>query len=393
MLVGALLLCPVSVGAEATSVNVADFGAVSGGEKDCTAAFEKALASGARLITVPTGRFAVKQIVLPAGATLAGAGNSAVIVPAADASSPLLSMGDRTTVRDIAFDGKMTANVCISTGAVKGVRIDSVTIENFNGAAIVTSHTDGMTIRDCAMSKVSHATMIQFSSRIKVIGNTATDCVGHGFQFWGNWKWSSKQCFDLQFIGNYCKDTGATGIFGCGAVRAIVANNIVDGANDVGIDLEWCDDSAITGNVVRNVINSGISLFFACKGVSITGNTVINDRPISETEAKRAWWVRSGIWLTYPNRDVYKKDFGHRDISIVGNTILCADGERRAMWIGSEADNITVSGNTLSGGKIWQGGHHMVQPMRLVEVPADAVLRAPPAEQAADTGKSTDTGE
>ena len=320
MLVGVLFLCPPSVRAEGTAANVADFGAVSGGEKDCTAAFEKALESGAGLIAVPSGRFAVKQIVLSDGITLRGAGNSSVIVPAADASSSLLTMAHRTAVSDIAFDGTMAGNVCIRAGAVKGVRIDSVTIENFRGAAIVTDHTDGMTIRDCTIARVSQPTLIQFSRRIKVIGNTATDCTGQGFQFWGNWKWSTKECFDLQFIGNYCKDTGATGIFGCGAVRAIVANNIVDGAGDVGIDLEWCDDSVITGNVVRNVFNAGISLFFACKGVSITGNTVINDHPISDAEAKKDWWVRSGIWLTYPNRDVLPGANGGRSGSALRST-------------------------------------------------------------------------
>jgi hypothetical protein len=105
---------------------------------------------------------------------------------------------------------------------------------------------------------------------------------------------------------------------------------------------------------VRNCENGCISLFFSCKRVSITGNTVNNDRKIPDT--KGGWYARAGIWLTYPNTKEFGGDTGHRDITISGNTIYCAEGERRAMWIASGADNITITGNTVRGGEIWAGG-------------------------------------
>ena len=63
----------------------------------------------------------------------------------------------------------------------------------------------------------------------------------------------------------------------------------------------------------------------------------------------------AGIWLTGPNRKVFKDDHGHRDVTITGNTICCVQGLRRAMWIGAESRNITIVGNTLRGGLIWRG--------------------------------------
>ena len=93
---------------------------------------------------------------------------------------------------------------------------------------------------------------------------------------------------------------------------------------------------------------------------------------ISEAEAKKEWWVRSGIWLTYPNRGNNKHDHGHRDVAIVGNTIWCKDdGERRAMWIGAESDNITIANNTLRGGGVKYGGEHDVDPLELITIKDD----------------------
>jgi len=79
--------------------------------------------------------------------------------------------------------------------------------------------------------------------------------------------------------------------------------------------------------------------------------------------------VRTGIWLTYPNRESFKDEKGHRDITIVGNTVYCApDGDRRALWIGSESDNITVADNTFNGGDTWFGGEHNVHPLNLKKI-------------------------
>lgn len=54
---------------------------------------------------------------------------------------------------------------------------------------------------------------------------------------------------------------------------------------------------------------------------------------------------------------------------IVGNTVYCApDGQRRALWIGSESDNVTVADNTFSGGGAWYGGEHNVHPLNLRKI-------------------------
>ena len=364
-----LLLLSLAVGAghaqkTPSAVSITDFGAVADGKTDCAAAFEKAWQSGAKTVLIPAGTFAAGKIIVPEGVTLEGDGNSSVVVPAPNAADPLVTLNSNSTVRRLRFDGHGAKVICLRTGQVQNTAIREVSIDNFQNMAIETDHTEDMTIADCAISHVQRAANIQFSHRVHVLNNTVAGCTEHGFQFWGNWKWETKQASDLYFIGNYVHNGGNTGIWGSGAEHVVLSNNIVDGAEDVGLDLEWCDDSVISGNSVRHAKNGGIALFFACRGIAITGNTVRNDHPISAADAKAAWYARAGIWLTYANRKEFPQDFGHRDIAITGNVIICAEGARRAIWIGSESDNVVLQGNAVRGGKIWQGGAD--QPMTVI---------------------------
>jgi parallel beta-helix repeat protein len=215
------------------------------------------------------------------------------------------------------------------------------------------------------LEKLNVAILLVFSKRVSVTDNTVKTCLAHGIQFWGNWQ-NTIQSEDLIFSGNHVRDGGAGALWGSGARRVIVSGNIVDGCRDVGLDLEMCDDSVISGNTVRRPEVAGISLFVACNNVSITGNTVINDRPFPPEAANANWWVRAGIWLTAPNRETFPNDRGHRNIAIVGNTIHClGDLPRRAIWVGSEAKNVRIESNAISGGEIYYGGHHQVTPLML----------------------------
>ncbi|MEX0653882.1 MAG: right-handed parallel beta-helix repeat-containing protein [Phycisphaeraceae bacterium] len=369
LMMGLILGLAVNCQAEPGVVSLADFGAVMDGATDDAAAFKRAFDSGAKVVEVPAGAVAASEIVAPAGVTLRGVSEAGtVLVPTENASSRWITLHDDTVLERLTLDGRKAEAVAVWTGHVSNVKIRHVTIHDFQGMAIQTDHTTDMLIEDCTIENVQRATDLQFSRHVRVVNNVIRDCTEHGLQFWGNWQWQDKLSADLQFIGNRVTRGGGGAIWGTGAKRVLIANNIVDGAEDVGIDLEWCDDSVITGNVVRRARNGGIALFFACHGVAITGNTVINDYPIPHDFDYSGFWVWSGIWLTYPNRETFPDDHGHRDITIVGNVVLCAEGRRRAMWIGSESKNVTLGHNTIRGGGIWYGGAHRgaVAPMERI---------------------------
>ena len=136
---------------------------------------------------------------------------------------------------------------------------------------------------------------------------------------------------------NYVQNGGGGAIWGTGGSRVVMFGNIIDGALDVGLDLQWCDDSVICGNLicgntVRSCLNAGIALELVCERVAITENTIINDHPMTSEQAAQAGRVRAGIRLTEPNRGLFKADRGRRDVTIVGNTIHSAgDLTRRSM--------------------------------------------------------------
>lgn len=408
MAVVAMVAAGAQCRAYAAGVSVREFGAVGDGETDDTAAFRKALAEGAGCVRVPAGVYLVgpEPLDLPENTSLRGDGRGTVLKPAAG-TGELLRLANGTQVRDVSIDGRGVQSGSVADGLLvvrrsEGCLIESVAVRDCDRACVMTDHGHDLVVRNCDFRNVGLGISLQFSNRVKVLGNSVVNARVHGIQFWGNWRWESIQSEDLLFAHNYVKDGGGGPIWGAGARRVVMTGNIVDGARDVGLDLEWCEDSVITGNTVRRCRNAGISLFYACKRVSITGNTVVNDAvPTEEEQAKIVavrdgdlpeaeevrrlpWYVRSGIWLTPPNREEFKGDGGHEQITIVGNTVhSAADGwPRRDVWIGSEAKNVRIEGNALSGSGILYGGHHKVYPQALVPVEQPAVLDAKPTADA-----------
>ena len=379
------------------AVNVLNFGAIGDGTMNDTKAFKKALAAGNKSIHIPPGTYKIgpETLVVPAGVQITGGGNATRLVPA-DGTVTLLRLSKNCSLRNFCIKGGKVKKG--STGApglvhiekVDNVSIDNVKFTNIDRVCIRTHYANDINIRNCDFRNIGMSMNIRYTNRAKVLNNTIIDARLHGIEAWGS-KGSGKGREhekilgeDLIFANNYIKNTGITGIMTAGCRRVVIANNIVDTVKDVGLDPEFSEDVVISGNTTRNCYNAGISLFFTCKRVSITGNTVYNNsvpkdkeksaiftmlqRKLSKEEIKLPWYVRSGIWLVPPNREKMATDTGHEDVSIVGNTIYTVGDDgipRRDIWIGAEVKNVRIEANTLSGKGIYYGGHHMVHPQTL----------------------------
>lgn len=322
---------------------------------------EKAIADGGNVVRLSAGTYSAgpTAIALKPGTHIQGISGATVIKPV-KGTGVVLIMGADNELSGLTVQGNDMLTGGVADGAIRLPReadrcsISNVRFMDCDRACIVTDHAHELRVENCRFQNVGLAISTQFSNRIWIMNNYLDKCRLHGIQFWGNWEFSNKDSRDIVISGNQVKDGGGGAIWGTGAVRVAVTGNIVDGADDVGIDLEWCDDATITGNVVRNCENAGISLFMSCHRVTISGNTVLNDRAYKTPPGD--WWVRSGIWLTSPNKKAFKEDNGHRDINITGNTIWCDLGAgKRAMWIGDDSLNIRITGNLITGGDIWSG--------------------------------------
>lgn len=335
-----------------------------------------------------------KPLVLPKGFHLSGQGKS-TILKAVEGTEIALVLSSDCQLSDLKIIASKAVKGSYSDPLVKlkprarDITVQRVGFKNVPRVCLVMDKNENILIQDCMFEQIAMAMNIQFSHHVSVLNNTVRDAKLHGMQFWGNWNWQKQDASYIRFIGNTVINGGAGAIWGAGGKFITMNDNFIDGAKDVGLDLEWCTDATISGNTVRRCKNGGISLFFACENIAITGNSVVNDYPISEKDKKADWWVRSGIWLTYPNRKTFSDDYGHRNISIVGNTIRCLLGKRRGIWIGSEVQNVMIANNAIQNGRVWYSGHNGVNPMQLVKLPNNVLVGAIEGDDSLAAGLAT----
>ena len=336
--------------------NVRNFGATGDDSSDDTAAFVKALKAG-RNVYVPEGVYRVDTIDLPDNTFLHGAGRASVIrcVHRGDTSVGL-NLGSSCRVSNLRFTSTEpfqdwmtgaggTAATILKAHRKQDIEIDHVQIDDYLHLGIfIGEGCADVRITNCTFERLFQSMELDNCQRIHVIGNRIREMRGHGIQFWGQSNFTRMLCQDLVFANNYVYRGGSGAIWGTGARRVVMSGNIIDGAKDVGLDLEWCYDCVITGNTTTNCWNAGIALFLSCKNVAITGNSVfISD----EGQEGR----HDGIMLTGVNRKLFRKDFGHRQVSITGNTIYAQSRGRHGISIGS-GQEIVCDANVMHNADI-----------------------------------------
>ena len=243
-------------------------------------------------------------------------------------------------------------------------------------------------IVDCNFTDIELAVSNNFSDRVNTINCSIVNANVHGFQFWGRWgDWESKNASDLVFSGNHITNGGAGAIWGAGAKRITMTNNYVDGAADVGLDVEFWDDVVITGNTVKRCRYGGIAAFFSSEGVLIEDNVVYNDRVFGTGQSS------AGIWLTSLDLASNPGDIGHSYVVIRDNEVILGSGpeKRFCIAIGSVNDTVLVYNNTLDPAdpyvrfntlspQIWDATGNFVQVAQPVTFDLDlpGKMRTPP---------------
>ncbi len=351
--------------------NVKSFGAKGDGETDDTAAFTKALAAGGDLY-VPAGTYRINHMKLAGDTFLHGAGRATRIVTTGQTTNPITIAGSRCRIADLSITGppKFAEEGAVATdkGLIfvaptqKDVSIDNVRVEDHLHNAILAENTDGIRITNCHFEKVGTAVRLVWVKRAQVSNNRVLRTKAEGMQFWGNAGDDQQEmfrtmvCEDLIFANNYVRDCGNALIWGTGARRVVMIGNVVDGAFDVGLDLEWCHDATIVGNTVRNVENAGISLFLSCRNVTISGNSIV----IPTGRKGR----RDGIWLTGTNKKLFKEDEGHRFIAISGNTIFAEGPHARHGICIDSGERVVCTGNAMHNADLFDRTGLNVRPAR-----------------------------
>ena len=292
-------------------------------------------------------------LTLPANFTLSGSGSNTIVDVVSGAGTAIV-MQSGDSLRNLTIDGSAgTSSAGLSDGIISvasnpsNVSIQGIQINNSALVGVVTDQANNLSIQGCTFNNLNAAINLVFSHNVTITGNTVSNTTTQGIQFWGNWKFQNQDSSNLLISGNTVTNSGGGAIWGTGARNVTITNNVVNGASDVGLDLEWCGDSVISGNTVHKAVNAGISLFYSCDNVQIAGNTVYNDYV-----GTASGYPPAGIWLTNANPGIFTGNTGHQNITITGNTIVPGvNSARRAMWIGT-SQNLTIANNAVQGRSI-----------------------------------------
>ena len=302
--------------AAASAASVTDFGADGSDTKSDNSAFSYALTlSRDTLITVPDGTYYIDTCTVPQGKTIAAeeGARPVIIVNSSGEESCGFLMNPSSSLDGLTIKNGGGCMRGVTVSWSEGICIKNCELTGFLQSGIYNDHGHGMSLENLVITDTGTGINTVFASDISVRNSYVKNCSEHGIQFWNNWE-GTKDGQNLIYEGNIVMDVGGGGIWGTGAERVVMRNNVVDNCGDVGLDLEYCDDSLILDNYAGRCVNGGVSLFYSCEDVLIKDNIIYNNAPPKDGG------VHAGIWLT-DAYGVYDYDTGHRDIKIYDNSI------------------------------------------------------------------------
>lgn len=327
------------------SVTVQDFGASSSASASVnTAAFNNALASGAKVVEVINdgGTYLIDgTITVPSGVTLIGRGLP--VIKAADGAFP---------------SGGYVFQLSSATNSViDGVKIDAN--RQNNGASmygIYGSLCVGCSVMGCYIINFEYGIFFLGGNTLRISGNTVDDGVYYGITVKLNDP--AAFCYDIVITDNECKNisTGGSGpaVDGQGIIvygatgtdpsdyknitEVIVNDNICSNCAAHGITLVAVNDFVVDGNNCYDCqgntdFGSGICLSEAVYNGTVSGNTCTNN-------------YDAGILLDVVDQTGVRFDYGH--IAVTGNS--CVGNTRTGIKVNSFPFT-TISGNNVNSSK------------------------------------------
>jgi nitrous oxidase accessory protein NosD len=335
--------------------------------------FVKAVSRDDVQVVLKPGRYTLGPDPVELASGVKVEGNGTAVLAAHEGTGVLIVLADGASLTGITVDGAGTrpgyVQDCLihAPRGTENVAIRAVQFLNSPRVCVLAESATGVVVEDCMFRDVYGGVHLLFSKQCRVEGNSILRARHHGIQVWGLWNWEERRSSDIVVRRNLVIDVGrfegeekendrngGVAIWAAGAEKVRFEDNLVDGATDVGLDMEWCTDGEIVRNVSQRAKNGCISLFYSCVNVRIANNVVVNNWPYGE-DTPEGWWSRAGIWLTPVNTDVFEQDSGHKRITITGNVVNCEPGPaRRAIWLPQgDLSTVVIRDNVLSGGDVW----------------------------------------
>lgn len=213
---------------------------------------------------------------------LQGEGRASVLVNTSTSGDPLLSIvgavgkwwPDLTiTVRDISFVGNHASGDALVVDHPNDTMIDACFFIGHGGTAVrFASKGTNATVRDCWMRDCKRALSAENLHHLTMHGNQ-TRRLNEG-QVQREHIYIDRNCREVRIVNNHFAYGDAEGIILDGTAQHVVANNTIEGFQRC-IYVLGCRDLAINSNYLHGP--HAVVLAGECDGITITGNTMINN--------------------------------------------------------------------------------------------------------------------
>ncbi|MFO8079626.1 MAG: right-handed parallel beta-helix repeat-containing protein [Armatimonadota bacterium] len=252
-----------------------------------------ALPDAGGTVHIPAGRWEIERTLEIALAErqhlcLEGEGRASVLVNAGASGDPLLSIAgaigqwwpDLTiTVRGISFVGNHNSGNALVIDHPNDTLVDACFFIGHGGTAIsLISKGTNATVRDCWMRDCRRALSAENLHHLTMHGNQ-TRRLNEG-QMQDEHVYIDRNCREVRIVNNHFAYGDAEGIILDGTAQHVIANNTIEGFERC-IYVLGSRDLTINSNYLHGP--HAVVLAGGCNGVTITGNTMINNTEAAVT--------------------------------------------------------------------------------------------------------------
>ena len=306
---------------QGASFNVLDYGADSTGLTASTQAFQNAInaaATNSGSVYVPAGTYVLAAVNLKSNVMVYGQGWSSILKLASNSKNTCilqtdnLSLVQNVIISNLQFDGNLI-----------GTYPGGVNTDSNNAHAIDLENVQNVIVENCYIH----------------------DTIDDGVQVY--------QGYDVIIQNNLMKTIGRNGVSATWGARINVSNNIIEGFNTVGIDIEQeqniLRDVVVTGNYIEpnytrvNTFNSNRLYGISVNNASATFNDQNYCNVVVANNTIKGKLCDDAAY--HPNAGIYAYYF--RNLSITGNTVTsCVDG------ISSQGSTTVPSGISITANTV-----------------------------------------
>jgi hypothetical protein len=325
-------------------------------------------------VHIPPGRWEIDRTLEIALAerqhlNLEGEGRATVLVNTSTSGDPLLSIAgaigqwwpDLTiTIRDLSFVGNHDSGDALVIDHPNDTLIDACFFVGHGGTAVrLISKGTNATVRDCWMRDCRRALSAENLHHLTMHGNQ-TRRLEDG-QVQAEHVYIDRNCREVRIVNNHLAYGDAEGIILDGTAQHVVANNTIEGFQR-GIYALACRDLAITSNYLHGPY--GVVLAGECNGITITGNTMINN---TEAAVLMEDAVGSGGHVISSN--IIRKSVYDEIVEDVRQGGIVLDAASNCVISANILENVTSDAAIVGLG----GGGHVVSGNRVIRCSGEPV--------------------